>query len=335
VPSISCPQCNLPLVEDEVRAVTCAWCGAALPEAAPETAPVVKEPPPVEEQSSSVARWLGALAVVFLLAGAVWVLFLAPSTDHPGKRAASAANNIPVQDSQPEAEPTEPKTKPEAVPEKEKPPEPVPVARMTPAERKDSDSQNHPGKAVATPRLVGPVSVAKPAAPKETVAGQAAPEGGTLRVQYKCVTRNLTGNQLAMSLRIVNTGKDAVPLEELTLRYWYTAEGSKPEKCWCDWASVGAANVQTSFHVLARPAPLADRYLEVGFTAGARTIKPVGHSGEIQIRISKEDWSAYDQTNDWSFDAKKTAMIDWPHITLYRKGVLVWGQEPPQPAPGR
>jgi hypothetical protein len=335
VPSISCPQCNLPLVEDEVRALTCAWCGANLPEVTPEAAPVVKEPTPVEERSSSVVRWLGVLAVVFLLAGAVWVLFLAPSTDHPGKRVASAANNISVQNPQPEAEPTEPGTKPEAVSEREKPVEPITEHRMPPAERKESDPRNQPGKAVGPVRAPKGVALAKPPIPKETVAGQSAPEGGTLRVQYRCVTRNLAGNQMAMSVRIVNTGKEAVPLEELTLRYWYTDEGNKPETCWCDWAAVGAANVKTSFHALARPAPLADHYLEVGFTAAAKTVKHASHSGEIQLRISKQDWSAYDQTNDWSFDAAKTAMTDWPRITLYRKGVLVWGQEPPQPAPGR
>jgi hypothetical protein len=300
----------------------------------------VPAPAAVEERFSSGARWLGVLAGVFLLAVAAWVLVLAPGADQPGKRAASAANPTSVPDSPPGDDPAEPASKPEAAPRKEKPAEPVVVQRLSPAERKEGEPLNQPGKAVGPVRAPQGVAVAKPrqlaARPaEETVAGRSAPEGGTLRVQYRCVTRNLAGNQLAMSLRIFNSGKEPVPLEELTLRYWYTAEGDKPEKCTCDWAAVGKDNVQTRFHVLAQPAPLADRCLEVGFTAGAKSLKATGHSGEIQLRVSKQDWSAYDQSNDWSFDATKTLMIDWPRVTLYRKGVLVWGQEPPQQAPAR
>jgi hypothetical protein len=44
--------------------------------------------------------------------------------------------------------------------------------------------------------------------------------------------------------------------------------------------------------------------------------------------MNKNDWSNYDETNDYSFDATKTAFSDWNRVTLYRNGVLVWGIEP-------
>jgi hypothetical protein len=37
----------------------------------------------------------------------------------------------------------------------------------------------------------------------------------------------------------------------------------------------------------------------------------------------------YTQTNDYSFDATKTALTDWTHVTVYRLGTLIWGIEPP------
>jgi hypothetical protein len=129
-------------------------------------------------------------------------------------------------------------------------------------------------------------------------------------------------------LRIVNTGADAVPLSELTLRYWYTADGAKKQNWWCDWAAVGNGNIKAGIHPLPRPVPLADHYLEINFTPAAGSIKPAGDSGEIQFRLAKDDWSRFDQANDYSFDPSKTAYADWSRITLYRNGVLVWGQEP-------
>ena len=55
-----------------------------------------------------------------------------------------------------------------------------------------------------------------------------------LRVQYRCDTTNPAANQIGMKLRVVNAGGDAVPLGELTVRYWYTADGPP---CSAEWHS--------------------------------------------------------------------------------------------------
>ena len=51
--------------------------------------------------------------------------------------------------------------------------------------------------------------------------------------------------------------------------------------------------------------------------------------GEIQGRFNKDNWTNYDEANDWSYDPTKLAFADWDRVTLYRNGVLVWGTEPP------
>ncbi len=53
-----------------------------------------------------------------------------------------------------------------------------------------------------------------------------------------------------------------------------------------------------------------------------------GRSDEIQACFAKTDWSNYTETGDYSFDPTKTSFVDWDHVTLYRNGVLVWGNEP-------
>jgi len=61
---------------------------------------------------------------------------------------------------------------------------------------------------------------------------------------------------------------------------------------------------------------------------GELPVPPGESSGEIQNRAAKDDWSVCNQANDYSFDAAKTSYADWPRVTLYRRGALVWGIEP-------
>jgi len=46
------------------------------------------------------------------------------------------------------------------------------------------------------------------------------------------------------------------------------------------------------------------------------------------VRINKNDWTNYNEANDYSYDPTKTSFADWNRVTLYRNGQLVWGVEP-------
>ena len=48
---------------------------------------------------------------------------------------------------------------------------------------------------------------------------------------------------------------------------------------------------------------------------------------EINTRFNKQDYSPYDQENDWSYTGH-TAFALWDKVTVYYDGVLVWGIEP-------
>jgi hypothetical protein len=150
-----------------------------------------------------------------------------------------------------------------------------------------------------------------------------------LKVQYRWGdSPNATDNHLKPHLRIVNTGSTSVPLNELKLRYYYTIDSQQPQTASCDFALVGCANVTRVFSSLSPVRPGADTYIELAFSTAAGSIAAGGHSGEIQLRINKNDWSVYNENDDYSFDALKTSLADWNRVTLYRNGVLVWGLEP-------
>jgi hypothetical protein len=148
-----------------------------------------------------------------------------------------------------------------------------------------------------------------------------------LRVRYRAGDTNATDNQIKPQFDVVNAGSSAVPLAELTLRYWLT-EGSTPQMFFCDYAKLGASSIVGRFGAPAAPRPGADRYLEVGFAPAAGFVAAGADTGEIQARCQKADYSPYQEADDYSFDPAATAFADAPRVTLYRQGVLVWGVEP-------
>ena len=49
--------------------------------------------------------------------------------------------------------------------------------------------------------------------------------------------------------------------------------------------------------------------------------------------MHNQNWTNYNEANDYSYDATKTAFADWNRVTLYRNGALVWGTEPAPAGP--
>jgi hypothetical protein len=149
-----------------------------------------------------------------------------------------------------------------------------------------------------------------------------------LTVRYQCMNTLASTNESKPWLKIVNTGASPQPMSELTVRYWFTEDGTKPLEYHCDYAKIDCANVTGTFVALPTAVTGADHYLEISFGAGAGSIAPGADSGEIQNRFNKSDFSTWTQSNDYSWDPTKTTYADWPNVTLYRAGTLVWGTEP-------
>ena len=71
-----------------------------------------------------------------------------------------------------------------------------------------------------------------------------------------------------------------------------------------------------------------DYALDITFSLAAGNLAPFDDSGEIQNRFNKNDWSDYDQSDDYSFNPAMTSYTEWDQITIYWNGELVWGLEP-------
>lgn len=149
---------------------------------------------------------------------------------------------------------------------------------------------------------------------------------GNFVVQYKVGDTSATDNQIRPTFNIKNNGTAPVNLSGLKLRYYFTKDGSADMNASIDWAQIGASHISAAFASFT--GSNTDTYVELSFSAAAGSIPAGGQTGDIQLRMSKADWSNFNEENDYSYDGSKTAFADWSRVTLYQNGTLVWGTTP-------
>jgi endoglucanase len=180
-----------------------------------------------------------------------------------------------------------------------------------------------------TYRVVAIDDAANASAPSNAVtATTSAPGAAILKARYRAANTSATDNQIGPHLELVNTGSTTVQLGQITVRYWYTVDGARPQTLWCDWTARGCSNLTGRFTTVSPARTGADTYLEIAFAAGMGTLAPGQSTGEMQLRVTKDNWSNYDESNDYSFDPTRTSFADADRVTIYSAGALIWGVEP-------
>ncbi len=138
---------------------------------------------------------------------------------------------------------------------------------------------------------------------------------------------NPTGNQISAVLTLNNMGNVPVNYKDLSVRYWFSAEGTQPLNAWIDYTPLGNAKLKTSFVRLPVPRSGNDTYWEITFDSTLGSLYGASSTGTIQFRIAKNDWSNFNEANDYSYKAA-APLADNDHVTVYYKNQLVWGTEP-------
>ncbi|WP_437326924.1 cellulose binding domain-containing protein [Sorangium sp. So ce381] len=148
-------------------------------------------------------------------------------------------------------------------------------------------------------------------------------------MQYATRDAAATPAFLSFKVQVKNTGSASVPLQDVTIRYWFTADGfTSALMSNCDFASVtgGRDNIIRTFHEASGTD--ADHYLEIGFASATGSLAPGATSGYAEIAIYNANYDKLTQANDYSFSATATAFTPSMQVTGYRAGELAWGIEP-------
>jgi hypothetical protein len=161
-------------------------------------------------------------------------------------------------------------------------------------------------------------------------AGPTCAKDCVLKVQYQNTTTPPEPMTATVRIRVdvLNTGTKSVALTDVTVRYWFSDAGGSGDQANCYFAQDGCPSLATKFVPVAPLRPHADRYLEIGFTDG-RTLDSGSHTGTISVGVQHASGGPlYDQTDDYSYAPSQPSFVDWPNITAYVGGALVWGTEP-------
>ncbi|MBO2010978.1 reprolysin-like metallopeptidase [Hymenobacter negativus] len=149
-----------------------------------------------------------------------------------------------------------------------------------------------------------------------------APVVNSLKVYAENQSASATSPLIATLAQIGNLGNQPVPYSDLTVRYWYTPDGPSPVVGSVDYAALGNSNV-----TLATGQQGTQTYAELHFAAGAGALAPLSNSGDLLFRLHMNNWSAFNQANDYSY-RPAAPLAEHPQMTIYRQGVLVYGTEP-------
>jgi hypothetical protein len=158
--------------------------------------------------------------------------------------------------------------------------------------------------------------------------GSPPPTTASLTAKYETSTTAATTSTISNQIELVNNGTAAIPLSGVTVRYWFTEDGTGTLTYACDYAPVGCSNVTGAFSALSSPVTGADHYLQLSFGSGAGSLAPGAATGGIQNRIYQANYATMTQTNDYSFNASDASFTANPDITVYYNGKLVYGTEP-------
>ncbi|MBN2442552.1 MAG: hypothetical protein JXJ04_14455 [Spirochaetales bacterium] len=123
------------------------------------------------------------------------------------------------------------------------------------------------------------------------------------------------------NFKFVNNTGNTLYLNEYTIRYYYTKEGNGEQSYSVNYSTISGLSTQGLF---------ANDYIDIEITSTDSVLYP-GEECEFGVSISKNDYTAYDQTDDYSFNANLVDFTEQNTITLYRNGSLISGT-PPVPA---
>lgn len=138
-----------------------------------------------------------------------------------------------------------------------------------------------------------------------------------------------SNNEPSMVMQVQNPGGASFPLSDLTIRYWFTADGTTKFIGTVDYATINdQGNINSSIQI-SFGQEFGSDYAQMGFSS-SDTIGPEGIR-QLQLRFHADPYAPLTQTNDFSFISGAPAGTPNRNITAYLRNEQVGGCVPIPP----
>jgi hypothetical protein len=143
-----------------------------------------------------------------------------------------------------------------------------------------------------------------------------------LKVEYQCKQDGPNVGTAVFAVRVTNTGTTPIALNTLTVRYWYTIDGTGAQSGTCNSA---AHPCTVAFQPLNPAKTTANESAVISFGSGS--LAPGANTGDVNVTMSGGN-GTYNQTNDYSFASTGANYINRDQVTAYVSGKLMDGTAP-------
>jgi|GEM_PF-1521673 len=151
----------------------------------------------------------------------------------------------------------------------------------------------------------------------------------SIKIQYYTSNLNDITNTIYLNLRVINNSNSSIPLKNISVKYWFTSDVNSTDIAENDYSATSSnfyLNPYVTLNINMINQGGQDRVLVIGFKDNSGYLNSDEYA-QLQLRIHKNDWANYKQSNDYSF-GNANYFIDWQKITGYISGQKVWGNEP-------
>ncbi|MBO0951776.1 cellulose binding domain-containing protein [Fibrella forsythiae] len=135
-----------------------------------------------------------------------------------------------------------------------------------------------------------------------------------------------SATQISTYLELRNEGNLPISYNDITVRYYFTTDGSQPLNFELDYTTLGMGNVHARFVQIRPPLTTADTYLELSF-ANLGQLMPQSSTELIRYRIQKADGGRFNQLNDYSYQEQHASLSPNARVAIYVGNQKYWGNE--------
>lgn len=147
----------------------------------------------------------------------------------------------------------------------------------------------------------------QPSAPAANVSDK-----GTVSVELSQQATQGNTNTISFTVKVKNTGTTGIDLSKLTIDYLFTKDGSQELAFWCDYADISGSGYQACTESITGTfSSVSKDNADTKCTMTGGGVLAGGDTLQIQVRITKSDWSNFDLGNDYSSGKSENIIVTY------------------------